>query len=156
MTYNGIAVPTTKEVDSREQLATVLKAVIETGENLVAHKQGQNNGHNLGEEPDLAPLVELMSDESQTLANLSNILSSVNVESGSQRNDWEPGEPCPECGANRISVIEPREFIYTYDDNGDVVGSAPGEVNGSELDHYCKECDILLSDHPATTIFGLH
>lgn len=156
MTYNGIAVPTTKEINDREQLATVLEAVIKTGENLVAHERDQEIGHNLDEEADLSPLVELMNDESQTSANLSNMLSSLSVESGSQRSDWEPGEPCPECGTNRISVVEPREFIYTYDGNGDVVGSAPGEVNGSELDHYCKECDILLSEHPATTIFGLH
>lgn len=156
MTHNGVAVPTTNEIKNRDQLGTVLEAAIATAENIVSHERDQENGHNLGEGADLSPLLGLMDEESQTLAALSNKLSSLDVEAGSQRENWEPGDPCSECGSTRLSVINTREMLYDYNDNGDVVGTAPGEVNGPELDHFCRECETILSEHPAIAIFGLH
>ena len=155
MVHNGIAVPSTSEIDDREQFATIIEAVIETAQNIVTHERDQQDGHNLGGEVDLSPLFDLENDDSHTLAELARILSSLDPEDGWQHDDWEPGDPCPECGTNRISVIEPREYIYTYDERGDVVQTSYGDVSGPEMNHYCKECDVLLSEHPATALFWL-
>lgn len=155
MSHNGIAVPSTSEIDDREQFATIIEAVIETAQNIVTHEHDQQDGQNLGGEVDLSPLFDLENDDSHTLAELASILSSLDPEDGWQHDDWEPGDPCPECGTNRISVIEPREYIYTYDERGDVVQTSYGDVSGHEMNHYCKECDVLLSEHPATALFWL-
>ena len=155
MVHNGIAVPSTSEIDNREQFATIIEAVIETAQNIVTHERDQQDGHNLGGEVDLSPLFDLENDDSHTLAELARILSSLDPEDGWQHDDWEPGDPCPECGTNRISVIEPREYIYTYDERGDVVQTSYGDVSGPEMNHYWKECDILISEHPATALFWL-
>jgi hypothetical protein len=155
MSHNGIAVPSTSEIDDREQFATIIEAVIETAQNIVTHEHDQQDGHNLGGEVDLSPLFDLENDDSHTLAELASILSSLDPEDGWQHDDWEPGDLCPECGTNRISVIEPREYIYTYDERGDVVQTSYGDVSGPEMNHYCKECDVLLSEHPATALFWL-
>jgi hypothetical protein len=155
MTHNGIAVPSTTEIDDREQLAAIVQGVLETAQNIVVHERDQQNGHNLGGEVDLSPLLDLEDNDSHTLAELASILSALDPEDDWQHDDWEPGDPCPECGTDRISVIEPREYYYTYDEQGDVVQTSYGDVSGPEMNHYCKECDILLSEHPATSLFWL-
>lgn len=114
MSNSGIAVPTTTEIDDREQLATVLEAVIETAQNIVVHERDQQGGHDLGGEADLSPLFDLEGDDSHTLAELAGILSSLEPEGRWRHDDWEPGDPCPECGTNRISVIEHAEASLSH------------------------------------------
>lgn len=155
MTQNGIAVPTTSEIDDREQLATILGAVIETAGNIVAHERDQQNGDSLGEEIDISPLLDFEDDDSRTLTELESLLSSLEPDDGWQYDGWEPGDRCPECGTTRISVIEPREYYYSYDEQGDVVETSYGDCSGPEMNHYCKECDMLLSRHPATELFWI-
>jgi hypothetical protein len=155
MTHNGIAVPSTTEIDDREQLAAIVQGVLETAQNIVVHERDQQNGHNLCGEVDLSPLLDLEDDDSHTLAELASILSSLEPDDGWRYDGWEPGDPCPECGTNRLSVIEPREYLYTYDEQGGVVETSYGDCSGPVMNHWCKECDMLLSRHPATELFWI-
>lgn len=155
MTQDGIAVPTTNEIHDREQLATVLTAVIETAENIVSHERQQRDDHNLSEQADLSPLLDLKGDVAPSLEAVEKALSSLTVEEHWQHDHWELGDPCPLCSGEDISVIEPREYFYTHDDEGIVVDSTLGNVSGPAMDHYCRDCDTLLSRHPATALFWI-
>lgn len=155
MTHDGIAVPTTADIDDQEQLVGILETVIETAKNLVSHERQQQDDHDLTEQADLSPLFNLEDDAGFTLEALENALSSINIENHWQHDDWEPGKPCPSCGGRKISVIDPREAIVTYDNADNVTTYEPGSVGGPELNHCCRECGTLLSQHPAITLFWI-
>jgi hypothetical protein len=155
MMHDGIAVPTTSEIHDREQLATVLKAVIETAENIVSHERQQRDDHDLSKQADLSPLFTLNGDVALSLKEVEKALSSLSIEEHWQHDHYEPGSPCPLCGDENISVIEPREYFYTYDNEGTVVDSTLGNVSGPAMNHYCRDCDTLLSCHPATALFWI-
>ena len=156
MSSDGVAVPTTSSIDDQEQLENVLVGVLEIAENILASERNQKHDENSGD-VDLSPLLDLADDDSLASNDLASAISSLDPESGWEHDGWEPGEPCPECGANHISVIEPREYYYyyDYDERGDILQSSYGDVSGPAINHYCKECDTLLSEHPATSLFWI-
>lgn len=63
--------------------------------------------------------------------------------------DWETGDPCPECGNTRMSVLVPVEDIFRSDD-GDFTYQKHGDFVGDILSVRCLECEATLLDHPTT------
>lgn len=154
MSSDGIAVPTTDSIDDQEQLESILAGVLEIAENTLADECNQKHDAGNGD-VDLSPLLDLADGDSTTLDDLRSAISSLDPESGWEHDDWEPGDPCPSCGAEQISVIEPREYYYTYTEQGGIVDSTYGDVSGPAMNHWCKGCDTLLSAHPATSLFWI-
>lgn len=154
MTQNGIAVSGTDSIDDHERFARILKTAIKTAENVVTRERQRRDGETPDEELELSP-SDLLSKRSLTLAELETALPSLTIENRWQHEDWQPGDPCPECGGEEVSVIKPREYVYTYDDEGLVTDSRLGEASGPAMNHHCTNCFTTLSQHPATALFRI-
>ena len=149
----GLAI-TADDVDDPDQLATILKAVFETASNIATLENHQRHGNFLDEDPDLSPLVNLKNEEGLSMRDLEQLLPSLEIAESYQHEDWERGEPCPECGSMNITVIEPREYELEYYDD-DVVHGDSGPLTGGDIDHYCQDCNITLSKDPAMELITL-
>lgn len=64
---------------------------------------------------------------------------SISVSLGAQHEDWEEGEPCPECGSTTVSVMELDEGRYISED-GDFEFMKKGDATGPSLSYVCGEC----------------
>lgn len=149
----GIAI-TANDADDRELLTTVMKALLTSVRNITELENDQRNGNSLGESPDLSALFEIEDREDIDFKKVEKIISNMEIAEEWQHDDWEPGEPCPKCGSEDITVMSPREYeIEKFD--GHVVHGAPDDMVGPDLDHWCKGCDSLLSEHPASALFSV-
>lgn len=95
--------------------------------------------------------IILHSDEHSTVEELKNAISNetsgLTINPGSSNDDWDFGDPCPNCGGEHMSTMTPVEEIYrssegefTYLDRGDFVGDT--------LNVICMGCDEELLRSP--------
>lgn len=61
--------------------------------------------------------------------------------------EWEQGNPCPECGSTDISTVIPYEDIF-LSENGEFRYMDQGDYIGSPLSHMCLDCEELLFHTP--------
>lgn len=71
----------------------------------------------------------------------------VEIEQSTYREDWELGKPCPECGCELLSVMNPGEEIFRSQN-----GSFEYVKNGAHVDDMlsaiCTGCEEVLHDVP--------
>lgn len=67
------------------------------------------------------------------------------------RNDWEPGDPCPDCGSTfHAQYFVETEFLNARDD-----GSYQFEAGGDRADtlgYVCGDCETELYVHPVLAL----
>lgn len=71
----------------------------------------------------------------------------LHIAAVSQESNWEPGEPCPECGNARLSAMGVEEDTVISKD-GDCEFAGKGDAIGGYLDFLCPECMTRLRDVP--------
>ena len=71
----------------------------------------------------------------------------IGVHTGDEHDEWEPGEPCPECGSDRISVMVLSEDIEHHDHQQSEF-LKKGDTLGPALSHTCAECLTHLDHLP--------
>ena len=71
------------------------------------------------------------------------------VDLAAVREDWEEGEPCPECGNEEVSVMNLSEDRYSSVD-GEFDFRAKGDAIGPDVSHVCGSCVTFLKSNPVT------
>lgn len=67
------------------------------------------------------------------------------------RDDWQPGGPCPNCGSTyHYQFFVETEFL-TADDDGHYQFSAAGDRHDG-LGYVCGDCDVELAIHPVLAL----
>lgn len=149
----GIVI-TSDNVDDEEQLTTIINTLLESAKSSIKHPHDTENECETTPDNDLSPFHNLKENEDIDSNEIVQTLSSTEVVEAWQHDDWEPNEPCPECGSENITVIVPREY-NTETFKGELMHTAPAEVIGPDMNHYCKNCDTHLSNHPASELFSV-
>lgn len=67
------------------------------------------------------------------------------------RNDWEPGDPCPDCGGHHHSQFFVETELLKADDDGTYHFSAGGD-RADTLGYTCMDCDAELYVHPVLAL----
>ncbi|KZX46300.1 hypothetical protein [Haloarcula sp. K1] len=91
--------------------------------------------------------VEDLFDETDTLGPIT--VENLGVNLGAQRDDWEEGEPCPECGSTIISVMNLTEDRYVSE-SGKFEFVKKGDAIGPDTSYVCGNCVSFLKYSPAT------
>ena len=65
--------------------------------------------------------------------------------------EWEPGQPCPECGNTELSVMALDEDKY-HSEDGETHFVAKGEAIGPETSWICPQCMTELHHLPISEI----
>lgn len=68
---------------------------------------------------------------------------------GAIRQGWEPGNPCPECESETISVLTVKEEQYTSS-KGTFEYQDRGEADGNDVSHICADCTTFLRALPVS------
>lgn len=77
----------------------------------------------------------------------------LNVYEGNRHPDWDRDGPCPECGGEKISIIELDDSIYTWDeDAGELTYDGVGHCTGTQVSYFCQSCEQVIAEHPAAGI----
>lgn len=67
----------------------------------------------------------------------------INVSLGCVRDDWEEGDPCPECGSAKISVMNLSEDRYESE-GGQFNFMQKGDAMGPDTSYICGNCTTFL------------
>lgn len=73
----------------------------------------------------------------------------IKVNLGAVREDWEEGEPCPDCGSKDVSVMNVNEDRYDSSD-GAFEFTKKGDALGPDVSHVCGSCVTFLKSDPVT------
>lgn len=76
----------------------------------------------------------------------------IEVAVGAGHSEWEQGQPCPDCGSSRLSVLEPEEWIYDSQD-GDFQYLSGGDASGGILSVLCPNCMTYLHHVPVDGLY---
>lgn len=77
----------------------------------------------------------------------------IEVYEGNRHPDWDRDSPCPECGSEKISIIEADDSIYTWDEGKrELTYDGVGHCAGTQISFFCQGCDQVLAEHPAAGI----
>lgn len=79
-------------------------------------------------------------------------LANVEVGVGASHPGWEHGEPCPECGETRLSVLETEESIYDSQ-AGSFQYVSGGDATGGILSVLCPNCMTSLEHVPIEGLY---
>lgn len=90
--------------------------------------------------------VEDLLDETDALGPID--IEDFAVDLGAHREDWEEGEPCPECGSENISVMNLSEDRYISED-GEFEFIKKGDAIGPDTSYICGNCVTFLKYSPA-------
>jgi hypothetical protein len=70
--------------------------------------------------------------------------------------DWSPGEPCPTCGGDVLSVMEATENHYESieDESGEyrLEYVTYGDAIGPTLTYWCLECETVIRGIPIAVL----
>ena len=77
------------------------------------------------------------------------VVDDLTVDLGAHRDGWEEGEPCPECGSTKISVMNLGEDRYVSE-NGEFEFVKKGDALGPDTSYVCGNCVTFLKYNPAT------
>lgn len=72
-------------------------------------------------------------------------VSGVTVTEHAADTGWTQGEPCPDCGGVRISVLSPTETIY-HSAGGEFEFLKSGDYIGDAISFMCMECEEVLQE----------
>lgn len=78
-------------------------------------------------------------------------IQNLDINTQEQRDDWEPKEPCPECGNTTFAVVYAEESIMTFED-GEQTRSHHGDRAWAEMNFTCTGCEAQLSSHPSVAL----
>lgn len=102
---------------------------------------------------DLVTRLEQLIDQSE--ADTAD-LSIAGLEEMDEAADWTPGEPCPNCGGTRISIMEATEHLYesVEDKPGEyhLEYSKSGEAISPMLNYLCLDCERLIRGIPIAVL----
>lgn len=77
------------------------------------------------------------------------VVDDLTVTLGAHREDWEEGEPCPECGSAKISVMNLSEDRYVSE-GGEFEFVKKGDALGPDTSYVCGNCVTFLKSTPAS------
>lgn len=91
--------------------------------------------------------VEELLNENENLGPI--VVDDLTVNLGAHREDWEEGEPCPECGSAKISVMNLSEDRYVSE-GGEFEFVKKGDALGPDTSYVCGNCVTFLKSTPAS------
>lgn len=80
-------------------------------------------------------------------------IDALEIHTKEQHDDWEPKEPCPECGNEEFRGVYAEERIMRFAD-GEMIASDHGRMAWAEMNFVCTQCDTQLSSHPAVELLS--
>lgn len=110
---------------------------------LLDHSQLEVSGND-EREANAEIIEEAIADVIASGENLGPIeVDDVTVALGCVRDDWEKGDPCPECGSTKISVMNLSEDRYKSED-GEFNFMQKGGAIGPDTSYICGNCTAFL------------
>jgi hypothetical protein len=64
-----------------------------------------------------------------------------------ERDDWEPGQPCPECGTTHLHEMHLNEECAIHHDGSSAFSAARDRL--STVEYWRPECETVLYRHAA-------
>ncbi|MFA9517017.1 hypothetical protein ACERIT_07345 [Halopenitus sp. H-Gu1] len=67
------------------------------------------------------------------------------------RDDWEPGQPCPECGTSHLHEMHLNEECAIHHDGSSAFSAALDRLG--TVEYWCPECETVLYRHAAYALW---
>ena len=68
-----------------------------------------------------------------------------------KRDDWKPGQPCPECGTSHLHEMHLNEECAVHHDGSSTFSAATDRLG--IVEYWCPECKIVLYRHAAYALW---